>query len=127
MRTWHAHSDVKRYQKCHAMVVPKYRRRSIYGALRRDIRGTVRDLCQQKGGENVDGHAIRDPIHLCPIIPPQLTAANTKGFLQQLPCVVLHVIRAPCVARVHSRHLQVQRATPMFRNRSLRTASVLVA
>ena len=48
MRTWHAQSDVKRYQKCHAMVVPKYRRRSIYGSLRRDIRGIARDLCQQR-------------------------------------------------------------------------------
>ena len=28
--------------------MPKYRRRSIYGALRRDIRGIARDLCQQR-------------------------------------------------------------------------------
>ena len=56
--------------------------------LRRAAPGHSRNCARSvsaKGVEIVEGHAIPDPIHLRPIIPPQFTAANTKGFLQRRP------------------------------------------
>ncbi len=51
MREWQSQSHVKWYCKYHIVFVPKYRRRSIYGSLRRQIGGILRDLCRQQGVE----------------------------------------------------------------------------
>ena len=80
MRDWQGQSHVKWYCKYHVVFVPKYRRRSIYGALRREIGGILRELCQQQGVEVVEGHAMADHIHLCLSIPPKYSVANTVGF-----------------------------------------------
>jgi len=82
MRDWQGQSHVKWYCKYHVVFVPKYRRRSIYGALRREIGGILRELCQQQGVEIVEGHAMPDHIHLCLSIPPKFSVANTVGFLK---------------------------------------------
>ena len=82
MRDWQGQSHVKWYCKYHVVFVPKYRRRSIYGALRREIGGILRELCQQQGVEVVEGHAMADHIHLCLSIPPKYSVANTVGFLK---------------------------------------------
>ena len=55
MRDWQGQSHVKWYCKYHVVFVPKYRRRSIYGALRREIGKILRELCQQQGVQNVGG------------------------------------------------------------------------
>ena len=85
MRDWQGQSHVKwycKYHKYHVVFVPKYRRRSIYGSLRRQIGGMLRELCQQQGVEIVEGHAMPDHIHQCLSIPPKFSVANTVGFLK---------------------------------------------
>ena len=47
MRDWQSQSHVKWYCKYHVVFVPKYRRRSIYGTLRRQVGGILRELCRQ--------------------------------------------------------------------------------
>jgi putative transposase len=70
--------------------VPKYRRRSIYSALRREIGKILRELCQQQGVKNVGGHAMPDHIHLCLSIPPKFSVANTVGFLKGKSAIRIH-------------------------------------
>ena len=82
MRQWQSQSHVRWYCRYHIVFVPKYRRRSIYGSLRRNIGGVMRDLCRQHGVELVEGHAMGDHIHLCLSIPPKYSVANTVGFLK---------------------------------------------
>ena len=82
MREWQSQSHVRWYCKYHIVFVPKYRRRSIYGSLRRRIGGILRELCHQQGVELVEGHAMPDHIHLCLSIPPKYSVANTVGFLK---------------------------------------------
>ena len=64
MRDWQGQSHVKWYCKYHIVFVPKYRRRAIYGAVRKQIGGILRDLCRQEGIDLVEGHAMPDHIHL---------------------------------------------------------------
>jgi putative transposase len=90
MRDWQGQSHVKWYCKYHVVFVPKYRRRSIYGALRREIGGILRELCQQQGVEIVEGHAMPDHIHLCLSIPPKFSVANTVGFLKGKSAIRIH-------------------------------------
>ena len=90
MRDWQGQSHVKWYCKYHVVFVPKYRRRSIYGSLRRQIGGILRELCQQHGVEIVEGHAMPDPIHLCLSIPPKYSVAHTVGFLKGKSAIRIH-------------------------------------
>jgi len=82
MRDWQSQAHVKHYCKYHIVFVPKYRKKAIYGTLRRDIGGILRDLCRQHGVELVEGYAMRDHIHILLTIPPKYSVANTVGFLK---------------------------------------------
>ena len=90
MRDWQGQSHVKWYCKYHIVIVPKYRRRAIFGSLRRQIGGILRDLCMQHGVELVEGHAMGDHIHLCLSIPPKYSVANTVGFLKGKSAIRIH-------------------------------------
>ncbi|HDH09131.1 MAG TPA: IS200/IS605 family transposase, partial [Gammaproteobacteria bacterium] len=78
--------------------VPKYRKKSIYGVLRKDIGGIFRDLCRQNGIELVEGHAMGDHVHMLLMIPPKYSVANTIGFLKGKSAI-----------RIFREYLQVKR------------------
>src|SRR5438552_2572460 len=65
MREWQSQSHVKWYCKYHVVFAPKYRKRAIFGQLKKSIGGVIRQLCQQEGVELVEGHAMADHVHLC--------------------------------------------------------------
>jgi putative transposase len=90
MRDWQSQSHVKWYCKYHVVFVPKYRRRSIDGPVRRQIGGMLRELCRQGGIELVEGHAMPDHVHLCLSIPPKLSGAHTIGFLKGKSAIWIH-------------------------------------
>ncbi len=82
MREWQSQAHVKHYCRYHIVFVPKYRRQSIYGTLRKDIGGILEGLCRQQGVELLEGHAMTDHIHMMLMIPPKFSVANTVGFLK---------------------------------------------
>ena len=82
MREWQSHSHVRWYCRYPLVFAPKYRKKSIFGHLRRDVGKILRELCQQHGVELLEGHAMVDPVHLCLSIPPKFSVANTAGFLK---------------------------------------------
>jgi REP element-mobilizing transposase RayT len=82
MREWQSQAHVKHYCKYHVVFVPKYRKKSIYGTLRKDIGGILRERCRQHGVELVEGYAMKDHIHMLLMIPPKFSVANTIGFLK---------------------------------------------
>ena len=82
MREWQSQAHVKHYCRYHVVFVPKYRRKSIYGVLRKNIGGIFQDLCRQSGIELVEGHAMGDHVHMLLMIPPKFSVANTIGFLK---------------------------------------------
>ena len=90
MREWQSQSHVLWYCKYHVVFVPKYRKRSIYGPLRKGIGRIIRELCNQQGVELVEGHAMPDHVHLCLSIPPKFSVANTVGFLKGKSAIRIH-------------------------------------
>ncbi|OQS58382.1 IS200/IS605 family transposase, partial [Actinobacillus suis] len=48
--------------KYHIVFIPKYRRKTIYGKLRIDIGGILRQLCNYKNVEILEAHAMKDHI-----------------------------------------------------------------
>ncbi len=58
--------------KCqyHIVFAPKYRRKVIYGQLRKDIGEILRKLCEQKDVQIIEAEACPDHIHMLVSIPP---------------------------------------------------------
>ena len=48
----------------HIVFAPKYRRKEIYGQLKKDIGEILRKLCTQKGVEIIEAEACVDHIHM---------------------------------------------------------------
>ena len=80
MREWKSQSHVKWYCKYHIVFSPKYRKKAMFGSLRKGVGKILRELCNQSGVELVEGHAMSDHVHLCLSIPPKYSVANTVGF-----------------------------------------------
>jgi len=66
----------------HVVFIPKYRRKVMYGELRKDIREIIKKLCEYKGVEIVEGSVCVDHIHLCVKIPPKLSVSEFMGYLK---------------------------------------------
>ena len=79
MRAWQNQSHVTWYCRYHVVMVPKYRRKSMFGVLRRDIGLILKELCRRFGIDLVEGHVMPDHIHMCLGIPPKYSVANTIG------------------------------------------------
>ena len=90
MREWQSQSHVRWYCRYHVVFVPKYRRRAIFGSLRRGIGKILRELCDQHGVDLVEGRALPDHVHLCLSIPPKYSVANTMGFLKGKSAIQIH-------------------------------------
>ena len=70
--------------KCqyHIVLVPKYRRKVVYGKLRKDIGAILRRLCEYKHVEIIEGHAMPDHIHMLLSIPPSISVSDFMGYLK---------------------------------------------
>ena len=82
MKDWQSQAHVKWACKYHVVIVPKYRRKVMYGKLRRKIGEILRQLCRQKDVELLEGHAMPDHIHMLLSVPPKYSIAMIIGFLK---------------------------------------------
>jgi putative transposase len=90
MHEWESLSHVRWECKYHVVIIPKYRRKVLYGKLRRQVGSILRELCRQKGVELLEGHLMTDHIHMCLSIPPKYSVAHTVGFLKGKSAVRIH-------------------------------------
>ena len=66
----------------HIVFAPKYRRKEIYGKLKKDIGEILRKLCEQKKVEIIEAEACSDHIHMLVSIPPYLSISQFMGYLK---------------------------------------------
>lgn len=66
----------------HLAFTPTFRRKEIYGKLRKDIVQYLKLLCGYKEVEILEGSACIDHIHLCLKIPPKLAVSSFVGYLK---------------------------------------------
>ena len=64
----------------HVVFIPKYRRKVLYGKLKRDLRDIIRKLCEYKNVEIVEGSIASDHIHLCLRIPAKISLSDFMGY-----------------------------------------------
>ncbi len=68
--------------KYHIVFCPKYRRKAIYNQYRRDLGEILRNLCQWKGVEIIEGHLMPDHVHMLVSIPPKISVSSFMGYLK---------------------------------------------
>ncbi len=67
----------------HIVFIPKYRRKVLYGKVRREVREVIRKLCEYKQIEILAGAVADDHVHLCVKIPPKMSVAEFMGYLKE--------------------------------------------
>ncbi len=88
----------------HIVFAPKFRRKEIYGKLRRDIGEILRKLCEQKKVEIIEAEACPDQIHLLVSIPPYLSVSQFMGYLKGKSSLMIFDRHANLKYKYGSRH-----------------------
>ena len=57
--------------KYHVVFVPKGRKKTLFGKIRKYLKGVFHELARQKGCEIISGHMAMDHVHMCIWIPPK--------------------------------------------------------
>ncbi|MDO8772206.1 MAG: IS200/IS605 family transposase [Burkholderiaceae bacterium] len=68
--------------KYHIVFIPKCRRKIIYGTLRQHPGEIFRELAQQRECKVVEGHLMKDHVHICLSVPPKYSVLNVVGFIK---------------------------------------------
>jgi putative transposase len=68
--------------KYHIVWIPKYRKKKLYGELRRYLGETLHELARQRESRILEGHLQPDHIHMLIEIPPKYAVAQVVGYMK---------------------------------------------
>ena len=68
--------------KYHIVWIPKYRRKVLYGQIRKYLGEIFRELAEQKESKVLEGHLMSDHVHMLLSIPPKYAVAQVVGFIK---------------------------------------------
>lgn len=66
----------------HIVFIPKYRRRIMYGEVKKDLAEILKKLCEMKGIQLIKGKICRDHIHMYIAIPPKYCVSEIMAYLK---------------------------------------------
>lgn len=90
MRTFTSQSHTVWDCKYHVVIVPKYRKKILYGPTRQRIGQIIRQLAEQRKIEILEGHALPDHLHFILRIPPHESVSDVMGFLKGKSAIRAH-------------------------------------
>ena len=82
MKNYESLSHTRYDCKYHVVFIPKYRRKKIYGAIRRHLGEIFHELAKQKESRILEGHLKGDHVHRCISIPPKFAVSSVVGFMK---------------------------------------------
>ena len=68
--------------KYHVVLVPKCRRKTLYGQLRVHLGEVFRALAQQRESRIEEGHLMPDHVHMMISIPPKYAVSQVVGYIK---------------------------------------------
>jgi putative transposase len=68
--------------KYHVVWIPKWRKRVLYGQLRKELGRILRGLAMQKESEVVEGTLRADHVHMVISIPPKYSVSQVVGYVK---------------------------------------------
>ena len=77
--------------KYHLVWIPKYRKKVIYGQLRKYLGEVFRELALRKESKVIEGHLIGDHVHMLLSIPPKYAVSQVVGYIKGKSAI--HVAR----------------------------------
>jgi putative transposase len=77
--------------KYHVIFIPKYRRKTLFGVVRKELGAVFRRLAEQKECRIEEGHILPDHVHMLISIPPKLSVSSVVGYLKGKSAI--HVAR----------------------------------
>jgi len=90
--------------KYHIVFTPKYRRKIIFNQYRRDLGEILRQLCNYKGVEILEGHLMPDHVHILVSIPPKLSVSSFMGYLKGKSALMMFDRHANLKYKFGNRH-----------------------
>lgn len=82
MKEYESLAHTKWECKYHIIFIPKYRRKELYGQLRRHLGEVFRELARQRESEIEEGHLMVDHVHMLISIPPKYSVAQVMGYIK---------------------------------------------
>jgi len=83
-------AHVKWECKYHIVFIPKYRKKKLYGRVRKRIGDIFQELCRYKGIEILEGHAMPEHVHMCLSFPPRVSIAMAVGYIKCKSAIRIH-------------------------------------
>ncbi len=80
--TYHSLAHSKWNCVYHIVFIPKYRRKVMFGQIRRELGPIFHELAQQKQCRIIEGHIMPDHVHMCIEIPPKYAVSSIIGYLK---------------------------------------------
>jgi putative transposase len=77
--------------KYHVVFIPKMRRKTLYGQLRKHLGEVLRKLATQKESRIEEGHLMPDHVHMMISIPPKYAVSQVVGYIKGKSAI--HVAR----------------------------------
>ena len=68
--------------KYHVVFIPKYRKKAIFGQIRKELGGVLRRLAEQRESRIEEGHLMPDHVHMMISIPPKYAVSQVIGFIK---------------------------------------------
>ena len=68
--------------KYHLVFVPKYRKKKLYGKIRKFLGQFFHELAQHKRCEILEGHMVGDHVHMLIKIPPKYAVSEIIGYIK---------------------------------------------
>ena len=66
----------------HIVWIPKFRRKMLYGQLRKNLSDVLHDLERQKESRVLEGHLQPDHVHMLISIPPKYAVSQVVGYMK---------------------------------------------
>ena len=77
--------------KSHVVFIPKYRRRTLFGVVCRELGAVFRRLAEQKQSRVEEGRILPDHVPMLLSIPPKLSVSSVVGYIKGKSAI--HVAR----------------------------------
>ena len=68
--------------KYHVVFIPKYRKKKIFGGIRRELGDVLRRLAEQRESRVEEGHLMSDHVHMMISIPPKYSVSQVIGYIK---------------------------------------------
>ena len=88
----------------HIVFIPKYRRKIMYGNVKKDLVEIINKLCEMKYVDLIEGRVCVDHIHMYVAIPPKLSVSEFMSYLKGKSALMVFDRHPEVGARWGDRH-----------------------